>query len=180
MWQIKCPTRISRTVYLIYSPKVLLWTLQLFHAAAPAEGPTLTSKRLVGSRPYCWLLSSSCSPSKLQSVPSNGSEISVLRKDKGKYCHEWDLHRYIQKAGLSSLATWGLCLNLILKTKSPLSAWVYAISLGLIPEVQPSRAQRGLGWWENKWETSGTTPLLGDTCGLGMDNLCTSPRDWEN
>lgn len=96
----------------------------LFDAAFPA---TLTSKRLAGSRLYCWLLSSSCSPSRLQSVPSSGSEISVLRKHKGKYCHEGNLHRYIQKAGLSSLPEGCLCLNLILKIKSPLSAWIYAM-----------------------------------------------------
>lgn len=78
----------------------------VFGAALPA---TLTSKRLAGSRLYCWLLSSSCSPSRLQSVPSNGSEISVLRKHKGKYCHEGNLHRYLQKAGLSHLPKGCLC-----------------------------------------------------------------------
>lgn len=154
MWQIKCHTRTSSMTW-IAAQRNLCELPSSFDAAFPA---TLTSKRLAGSRLYCWLLSSSCSPSRLQSVPSNGSEISVLRKHKGKYCHKGNLHRCLQKAQLSSLPKGCLCLNLILKTKSPLSAWVYAIKLGLIPEYN-SPEHTG-DWADGK--TNETIPLLRD------------------
>lgn len=112
--QLECHPRLCKTKPhgpSVLQPEGTAGSLPTLLVAAQAEGLALTSRRLAGSRPYCWLRSSSCTPSKLQSVPSKGSEISVLRKDKGKHCHAWVLHRSIGKAGLRSLPTWGLCLN---------------------------------------------------------------------